>query len=140
MPGYAVPCVLGLTNDSQSELWDCGRERERIDVMVANIILQAHLSICPILVTLPLPEAFCSCLLVALKAPCCPEHLKIYVVCFKLKWTSLSGTQSGECKCISTLEGKLAVLSPLREACLSSTWHTPGRFSTGQFDYLGFSP
>lgn len=57
--------------------------------MVANTILQAHLSICPFLVTLPLPEAFCSCLSVTLKAPCCPEHLKIYVVCFKLKWTSV---------------------------------------------------
>lgn len=107
--------------------------------MVANTILRAHLSICPVLVTLPLPEAFCSCLPVTLKAPCCPEHLKIYVVCFKFKRTGLSGTQSGECKCVSTWEGKLAVLSPLTEVCLSATWHTPGRFSAGQFDCLGFS-
>lgn len=51
------------------------------------------LSICPVLMDLLLPQACFSCLSVTLKAPWCTKHLKIHIICSKLKLTSSSGTQ-----------------------------------------------
>lgn len=88
--------------------------------MVANAILHAQLSICPVLVTLPLPSGFCSCLPVTLKAPCCPKHLKIHVVCSKqadssawypVWWTKVYISVGGKTGCIVSCERGVPVFN-----------------------------
>lgn len=70
----------------------------------------------PVLVNLLLPWAFSSCLPVTLKAPCCTEHLKIHIICSKLRLASSSWTQPSEQSVCQ--EEKPAALSPLRGVCL----------------------
>lgn len=126
---WLTKCAVGLGG---------GRWRENLSSGTECHFPCTFWAFAPVLVNLLLPWAFSSCLPVMLKAPCCTEHLKIHIICSKLRLASSSWTQPSEQRCLSG--GKAGCIVSSERGVPSSVWHAPGKLSAGNFDYpVGFS-